>query len=185
MGGDDAFAFAAGYRLQHLAGAFAGAHLDPGGDGIGGASVQGAAIVHAADVADDEAGAEQGELDADGAEFGSDGIGESAQGEFAHGVGRSRGSGCPTGNAADDGEIALAFLEFGESGVKSAQDAEDVSLELAAIIVEGKLLEIADYAEAGIGEDDVELAVLANSGSNSAFELAVAGYVTHCCRGLR
>ncbi len=122
-----------------------------------------AAIVDAADVGGDEAGADERDSHAGESEFGSDGVGESAHGEFAHGIGRRAGGSGPTGNAADENDIAVGLFDGGKSGVDGAEQAEYIGFELAAIIFESEFLEWADDTEAGIGDDDVEFAVGAES----------------------
>ena len=171
---DDLFALAAGHGPEDLAGGFRGGHLDPRGNGIVGAGMKRSLIVHAANIADHEAGADEGEFDSSAAELGGYGIGESADGEFAHGVRRATGSSDPAGNASDDGQISAGFLKLRQGGVGGAKHAEDVGFELAAIVFEGKLFESTDDAEAGVGENHVELAVLADGFRDGKFESTVA-----------
>ena len=59
-------------------------------------------------------------------------------------------------DAADDGDPAARAPNIGQRRLERAQDAEDVGLELTAIIVEGQQRERSHHAEAGIGHDDVE-----------------------------
>jgi len=66
------------------------------------------------------------------------------------------------------------LLDGGEGGVKGAKNTEDVGFELTAVIIEKKLLEGADHAEAGVGDDNIEFAVGAKSFGDGALELVVA-----------
>src|SRR6185436_18627567 len=120
------------------------------------------AIVDAPNVGGDKPGADESDGDPVEAEFGSDGVGESAHGKFAHRVRRCSRGGSPAGNAPDQDEIATRLLYLGQPGVQGAEQAEDIGFELAAVVVEREPGERPDDAESGVGNDDVELAVGAN-----------------------
>ena len=60
---------------------------------------------------------------------------------------------------------------------RGAQDAEDVGLELAPVVVEVEVGEAAGHPEPRVGDDDVEPAELGDGGRDRLFEVAVAGHV--------
>src|SRR6516165_4448339 len=124
--GDDGFTFAASDGAEDLADSRGCRHDEPVGDGLLGLLMEGAAIVDAANVGVDEARTDERDLNAVEGEFGGDGIGESADGEFAHGVRGSAGGGSPTRDASDQDEIAAGFPDFGQRSVERAEKAEDV-----------------------------------------------------------
>ena len=71
----------------------------------------------------------------------------------------------------------MRLLYLGQPGVQSAENPEDVGLELAAVVVERESGEGADDAEPGVGNDDVELAVGASRFSHGVLQIAVAGHI--------
>lgn len=177
MAGDDGFPFTKGDGAEDLSDGGGCWHDEPVGDRIFGFGVQPAAIVDSANVGGDEAGADESDLDAIECEFGSDGVGESADSELAHGVGRSAGTGGPSGDAADEDEIASGFLDFGKRGVERAQKSEDVGFELTAIVGEREFRKRTDHAEARVSDDDVEFVVSTEGFGDDVLEVAVAGDV--------
>lgn len=78
MAGNEGFALAASDGLENLAGRFWSGHDEPRGDGVLGFGVERTAIVDAADVGGDEAGADESDFDPIKGQFGGDGIGERA-----------------------------------------------------------------------------------------------------------
>jgi len=175
VSGDDNFALAAGDGTKHLPAGFVGRHDEPFGDGIFGGSVERAAIVDATYIAGDKAGTDERDFNARGAEFRSNGVGERADGEFAHRVGRSARRSGPTGNTTHDGEMTPGFLERRQCSVEGAEDAEDIGFELPPVVVERKFTDGTDDAEASVGDNDVEVAVSGESFRDRALKIAVAG----------
>ena len=133
---DDGLALATGDGAEDFADGFVSGHDQPCGHGFLRGSVQSAFVVDATDVGCDEAGADESEIHAGESEFGSDGIGQSADSEFAHGVGSGTGRGAPSGDTAEEDDVAARLLDGGKSGVNGAKKAEDIGLKLAAVIVE-------------------------------------------------
>src|SRR5206468_7167562 len=97
--------------------------------------------------------------------------------ELAHGVGRGAGDGDVAAHASDHHEPPAALLEVLERRVDRAQDSEDIRLELAAVVVEGKALEEPGDPEPGVGDDDVELAEGGPAGGGGPLEVAFPGDV--------
>jgi len=178
VAGDDGFPSATSDGTENLADGGSCAHDEPFGNGILRVGMKRALIVDAANVGSDEAGADESDLDAVEGEFGSDGVGEGADGKFAHGVGGDTGTGSPTGDAANENQTATGLRDLRERGVERANQAEDVGFELAAVIFDGEIGERADNAKAGIGDDDVEFAVSVDGFRDGVVEVAVAGDVS-------
>jgi len=178
VAGDDGFSFAAGDGAENLADGGGCGHDEPFGDGLLGIVMERALIVDAADVGRDETGTDERDVHAFEGEFRGDGVGEGADGKFAHPVSRSSGGSGPTSDAADEDQRAVRLPDFRECGVERANQAEDVGFELAAVIFDGETGEGADNAEAGIGDDDVEFAISTDSFRDGVLEVAIAGDVS-------
>ena len=93
-------------------------------------------IVDPADVALDEAGADERERDAQLGQLRCDRVGERAQGELAHRVRRHPGHCDPTRDTASDNQLSARADNFRQRRIQRAQHPEDVGLELAAVVRE-------------------------------------------------
>ena len=119
--GDDGFTFAASDGAEDLADSRGCRHDEPVGDGLLGLLMEGAAIVDAANVGVDEARTDERDLNAVEGEFGGDGIGESADGEYFRPetcCGRRDGSSPEDCNQA---RLARVILNRLASGVERAR----------------------------------------------------------------
>src|SRR5439155_21316825 len=135
MAGGDDLAPAAGGRAHDTPGCGGGRHAQTV-DGIPHTRVPHAAVVDLVQLGRHEARADEHDSHAVGRQLGTEGLGEGAQGEFAHPVRPGAGGTEVAAHAADDDEAAARASEVVESGVYGAQDAEDVCRELAPVVVE-------------------------------------------------
>ena len=76
-----------------------------------------------------------------------------------------------------------ALSASSDGRVHGAQHAEDVRLELPPVVVEGRALDRAHHAEAGVGDHHVEAAEGVPGGRHGALEVAVDGDVAGERRG--
>src|SRR2546422_913432 len=135
------------------------------------------AVVDLTDLRLDEAGTDQRHRDALRRQLGRERRGEAVHCELAHRVGRRARNAHVAADAAEQDEPTAGLLEVLEGRVHRSQDAEDVGLELAAIVVEREGLEGADDPEARVGDDDVELAEGCPGKGGGALEVTITGDV--------
>ena len=177
VAGDDDLAAAPPDGAHDLAGGALGRHDQPRGDRLSRRGLQAAAVVHAADLRLDEARADERHRHAGRRQLVAEGLGERAHRELAHRVRRRAGRGDVAGDAADDRQPPPRGLQLAERRLHGAQHPEDVGFELAAIVREGQLLDRADDAEAGVGDDDVESSEGGARLGHHALDVAVNGDV--------
>ena len=174
MAGDDHLSLSPRDGAQHLTHGLFGIHHQPSRYGVFGSAMEVALVVHPPDVAVDEARADQGHLDSGVLQFRSDGVRQGPYCKLAHSVrGASRRRG-PSGNAADDRDVAAGSLDFGERRIDGTQHAKNIGLELAAVIFQGKSIESATDPKTGIGDYNVKLAPMLNARRHGALQVAIA-----------
>ena len=114
-----------------------------------------------------EAGADGGDADAFVAEFGVEAFGEADEGEFAGDVGEHVGHGEFAADAGDvdDGGVAVAGFaveQVRERGVGGVEGGEEVGGHGAAVGGEGLVFDGADFDDAGVVDEDVDAAEVAD-----------------------
>ena len=80
-------------------------------------------------------------------------------------------------DTADDGDPPARAAHVGQRRLDRAQHAEDVRLELPAIVLERKAIDAPDDAEAGVGHDDGQAAKGLTRTAHGALDLLVDGHV--------
>ena len=114
-----------------------------------------------------EAGADGGDADAFVAEFGVEAFGEADEGELAGDVGEHVGHGELAAYAGDvdDGGVAVdgvAAEKMGERGVGGVERGVEVRGHGAAVGGEGLVFDGADFNDAGVVDEDVDAAEVAD-----------------------
>lgn len=118
------------------------------------------------------ADAEFGEFEGgDASELGDAGFGDGVGG------GAGSGSGEVAGADDDDARLLVAFLEGGNGELEEALGRGEVDLEMQVPGVFGGVDVFAGFEDAGVGDDDVEAAVVGNDLLNGSFEGGVIGDV--------
>src|SRR5207302_4989280 len=133
VAGDDRFAAAPGGGPDDLPGRPRRRHDEAPRQGLARLRVPDAAVVHLADLALDEARADERDRDSVRDQLVAERLGERADGELAHRVGAPAWDGDVTAHAAHDDQAAPRLLQVLQRRVHRAQHAEDVGLELGAV----------------------------------------------------
>ncbi len=114
-----------------------------------------------------EAGADRSDAHAFVAEFGVETFGETDEGEFAGDIGEHVGHGEFAADAGDvdDGCVFVSGLpveEMGKRGVRGVEGGEEVGGHGAAVSGDGLVFDGADFDDAGVVDEDVDAAEVAD-----------------------
>src|SRR5262249_6798888 len=120
--------------------------------------LKGAMFADPANLGLHEAWAYQRDGDAFGIQLVIERLGEGAHRELAHRIGRGLREAEVPVDAPDQREAPPAPLQIIERRVDRPEHPEDVGLELTAEIIDREPLELPRDTEAGVGDDDIDLA---------------------------